>query len=85
MQKLFKSRSTKVGTVGVVAASLTELAQEALKGEGIPPEFITALANADLKYWVLAGVVLVLAKISPDKEDISPKDSYEQERIGGSA
>jgi hypothetical protein len=84
MQKLFKSRSTKVGTVGVVAASLTELAQEALKGEGIPPEVLTALANADLKYWVLAGVVLVLAKISPDKEDTKP-NSYDEERIGGSA
>jgi hypothetical protein len=85
MQKLFKSRSTKVGTLGVLAATVTEIAQEALKGEGIPPEVITKLAEADLKYWVLAGVVLILAKISPDKEDAPPKTPYEEEKIGGSS
>jgi len=87
MQKFFKSRSTKVGTIGILAATLTEVAQETLKGGAIPPELIAMLANADLKYWVLAAVVLILAKISPDKEDISKgKETphlHEEEKIGG--
>jgi hypothetical protein len=85
MQKLFKSRSTKVGTVGVIAAALAEAAQQGLKEGGIPPEILQMLAEADVKYWVLAGAVLVLAKISPDKEDIRPSDPQYEERIGGSS
>jgi hypothetical protein len=87
MQKLFASKSTKVGTIGVLAATAADLAQQALNGETIPPELIAMLANADLKYWVLAAVVLILAKISPDKEDTHKgkvtQHLHEEEKIGG--
>lgn len=82
MKKVFKSRSTKVGVIGVSAASVTEIVQKMLTEEGIPPEVIALFAEADLKYWVLAAVVLVLAKISPDRDDVG--DNQKQELGDGS-